>query len=269
MADEQQKTEEEQQLAVAIEEGTLQEFKESSECSEQLAILITVYISLDSALGPDAPATLAALNNLTTFESAKIKPVKEKKPPKEKAFNEIKELRKALSADIIQDEDSAIISDMHTALAALEADSRISPELHAAIVTYNTIHSTPDLPDEVVNYAFDTLHAFGGKRKASGGDRKPMQFQPEYEIEVVGDETRYPTLSAALRAAGFTQTTMDADGKVIWAHAWSRVMNQIKKNKSGVYTLPSTGVEYTFVQHFLDAEEADIDEDEDETEDQE
>jgi hypothetical protein len=267
MADEIEKTAEEEQLAVAIEEGTLQEFKESSECSEQLAILITVYLSLQSALGDDAPATTTALGNLTTFESAKVKPVKEKKPPKEKVFNEIKELRKALVAEIVENEDGELVSDMHTALATLEADTRISPELHAAIVTYNTIRSNPDLPQEVVNYAFDTLQSFGGKRKTSTGDRKPMQFQPEYEIEVVGDDARYPTLSAALRAAGFTQTTLDADGKVIWAHAWSRVMNQIKKQQSGTYTLPSTGVEYTFVQHFLDAEEADIDEDE--AEDQE
>jgi hypothetical protein len=267
MADEIEKTAEEQQLAVAIEEGTLEEFKESSECSEQLAILITVYLSLQSALGDDAPATQAALNNLTTFESGKVKPVKEKKPPKEKVFNEIKELRKALSAEIITDEDGAIISDMHTALYTLEEDERITPELLTALVSYRTIYNNDSLPDAVHNYAFNTLQSFGGKRKTATGDRKPMQFQPEYEIEVVGDEARYPTLSAALRAAGFAQTTTDADGKVIWAHAWSRVMNQIKKNQSGTYILPETGVEYTFVQHFLDAEEADIDEDE--AEDQE
>jgi hypothetical protein len=60
---------------------------------------------------------------------------------------------------------------------------------------------------------------------------------------------------------------MDADGKVIWAHAWSRVMNQIKKNQSGTYILPSTEVEYTFVQHFLD--DTEDDDDLEETENQE
>jgi hypothetical protein len=247
-------TDEELALGNAINTDTLEAFKDEEICSEQLNILITVYLSLKQDLGSDAPATIAAFGNLESFESATIKAKKPKKEPKEKAFNELRELRSALAAPIVEDEDDNMVSDMHTALSALLADDRVSEELKAAITTYNTIRGNADLPAAVTDYAFSTLELFGGKRKTSSGDRKPIQFQPPYEVEVNGE--RYSNLSDAIRSIGYDQKTLDDNGKpTAWNQAWSKCMAQLKKEGKAVWPVAGTEDNVTLVRHWLTDEE--------------
>jgi hypothetical protein len=236
----------------------LQELVSSDDASETLKILITVYLSLQDALGDDSPSTQAALENLATYQSTKVKASKAKQPPKEKVFNEIRELRKAINAEIITDEDGQVFSDMHTAIHELGEDTRISTELKSAIVTFETIAGNQNLPQTVIDYAFNSLAAFGGRRPVSGGDRKPMEFQPPYEIEFNGE--MYDSLSAALRAAGFNKDTLDDNQRpMMWNRAWTKAMGQIRKN--GKATITNTEAEETadeelvFTRHFIDVDQ--------------
>jgi hypothetical protein len=247
-------TEEEIQLQAALHADTLEAFQTNPLCSEHLNILITVYFALKS-LGQDSPAFQAAEQNLIDYKSPKTKSVKTPKEPKEKVFNEVKELRKALSAETVTNEHGEVVSDMHTALATLEADDRISAELKAATITYQTIIANESLPQPVKDYALNSLAAFGGRRQSTG-DRKPMEFQPPYEIEFGGNF--YDSLSAALRAAGFNKESLENDKPVYWNRAWTKAMTQIRKDGTATITNPEAAEtpdeELVFVRHFLDEE---------------
>jgi hypothetical protein len=261
-----EQTNEERLLQEAIHStDLLQQLSDSDDSSEQLSILITVYLSLQDALGEDSPATTAALENLTTFKSPKVKAPKA--APKEKVFNEVRELRKALSAEVVTDEDGNIISDMHSAIYLLGEDDRISTELKSAIVTFQTINDNPNLPQQVRDYAFNQLAAFGGRRLPSG-DRKPMEFQPAYEIEFQGNF--YDSLSAALRAAGFNKDTLDDNSRpMMWNRAWTKAMGQIRKDGVATITNPEAAEtadeELVFIRHFIE-ETDDIDNEEESAE---
>jgi hypothetical protein len=246
-------TEEEIALQAALHSNQLEAFQNDPLCSEHLNILITVYFAL-KPLGEDAPAFQAAEQNIIEYKSPKTKAPKT--PPKEKVFNEVRELRKALSAEIITNEHGEVVSDMYTALSSLEADNRISAELKSAIITYDTIRANPNLPQSVLDYAFNALASFGGKRQSTG-DRKPMEFQPPYEIEFGG--SFYDSLSEALRAAGFNKDTIENDKPVMWNRAWTKAMTQIRKSGTATITNPeaveTADEELVFVRHFLDEEE--------------
>lgn len=229
-------------LRTALEDNTTDELQDNDDISEDLTILVTVYNSLRNALGDEAPATIAARENLSTYTSPIVK-VKKVKIVKEKAFNEVKELHKALSG--ISDEGESLVQQ---SLNDLLSDERISSELHTAITTYLTLASL-DLPDTIIDSAYNTLASFGGKRKTSSGDRKPMQFQSPYEIEFNG--TMHDTLSAALRAAGFTKDVVDEKGKPVeWDRTWVRVMAQIKKEGFGTAVLDESIL--SFVKHSIE-----------------
>jgi hypothetical protein len=259
-----EQTNEERLLQEAIHStAQLQELNDSDDASETLKILITVYLSLQDALGDDSPATVAALENLETYKSPKQKTTKAKQPPKEKVFNEIRELRKALSAEVVTNEHGEVISDMHSAIYTLGEDARISEELKSAIVTFQTITENQNLPQPVKDYAFNSLAAFGGRRPATGGDRKPMEFQPAYEIEFQGNF--YDSLSAALRAAGITKDTLDDNQRpIMWNRAWTKAMGQIRKDGKATITNPEAtetpDEELVFVRHFIEETDQEVEE---------
>jgi hypothetical protein len=246
-------TEEETALQAALHAGTLEDFQSDPLCSEHLNILITVYQAL-KPLGEDSPAFQAAEQNLVEYKSPKTKAPKT--PPREKVFNELRELRKALSAEVVTNEHGEVISDMHTALGSLESDDRISAELKAAITTYNTIRTNKSLPQPVQDYAFNALSSFGGRRQ-SNGDRKPMEFQPPYEIEFSGNF--YDSLSEALRAAGFNKDTIENGKPVMWNRAWTKAMTQIRKSGTATITNPEAvetpDEELVFVRHLIEEQE--------------
>jgi hypothetical protein len=249
-------TEEETLLLNALTANTLTELQSNPAISEDLSILVTVYNALNAALGVEAPATVVAYQNLQEYKSKVQKVKKQPKEPKEKVFNEVRELRKAIKLIYGPNEGDITVS-ATDALTPLLNDPQITSELNVAITTYLTLYNL-DLPEVVKDSAFNTLQHFGSKYKLIKGssDRKPMQFQPPYQIEVNG--TQYDTLSAALRGAGFSQDVLDEAGKPTeWVHAWTRVMAQIRKTGIGTQVLPATNEEFTFIRHWLDETEAD------------
>lgn len=166
----------------------LETIKTAETTAPSLMVLITTYVALLNALGPETGATIHARENLWNYKP----PIeKAKKEPKALAFNEAKALKEALAEE-----------NSNAALTKLLADVRISEALSIAIVTYQTLTGVEGLPEEVISAAKATLESFGSKSK-SGKIRAQSSHKAEFHVQV--DDLIYTTLTAALLAQGYSR----------------------------------------------------------------
>ena len=200
----------------------LETIKTAETTAPSLMVLITTYVALLNALGPETGATIHARENLWNYKP----PIeKAKKEPKALAFNEVKALKEALAEE-----------NSNAALTKLLADVRISEALSIAIVTYQTLAGVEGLPEEVTSAAKATLESFGSKSK-SGKTRTQSSSKAEFHVQV-DDDLIYTTLTAALLAQGYSRDKLVGEKNhreidVVWRQIRGKLLKECSAELDG------------------------------------